>query len=91
MLLPLLATLAAAASDSGSFIRVNQVGYLPDAPKIAVICSLDSARFQTFTVRNERGRVVLGPKRAVASGGFGPCATTHRLDFTISLKPSSEN
>ncbi|MEX2154896.1 MAG: glycoside hydrolase family 9 protein [Gemmatimonadaceae bacterium] len=83
-MLPILLALAA---DSTSFIRVNQVGYLPDAPKVAVVCSLDSARIQTFTVRDERGRVVVGPRSATVAGSFGPCAITHRLDFTTLRAP----
>ena len=81
MLIALLAALAAA--DSTTFIRVNQVGYLPDAPKIAVACSLDStARLQTFVVRDDRDRVVLGPRAAQRAGAFGPCVATYRLDFS---------
>jgi endoglucanase len=76
-----------AAADSARFIRVNQVGYLPDAPKVAVLCSLDSATAGTFTVRDERGRVVLGPARAVAAGPFGPCGATARLDFSALRRP----
>jgi endoglucanase len=72
--------------DASIVIRVNQVGYLPDAPKVAVACSLDSARVtrvtQTFVVRDERGRTVYGPRRLVPSGAFGPCQRTWRLDFT---------
>ena len=72
---------AALVVDSVSFVRVNQVGYLPDAPKVAVVCSLDSARIATFTVRDARGGVVLtAPARRAEP--FGPCVTTHRLDFT---------
>ena len=69
-------------NDSTSFVRINQLGYLPDAPKVAVVCSLDSTRVTTFSVEDQKGRVVLGPKRATASGSFGPCVTTHRLDFS---------
>jgi endoglucanase len=72
----------AAPPDSTSFIRVNQVGYLPGSPKTAVVCSLDSATIGTFVVRDERGRVVFGPDRARVSGSFGPCVVTHRLDFS---------
>lgn len=72
----------AASSDTMTFIRVNQVGYLPDAPKVAVACSLDSTRIERFVVQDERGRTVLGPRRAERARGFGPCVTTHRLDFT---------
>jgi endoglucanase len=79
--------LLAFAADTTSFIRVNQVGYLPDAPKVAVVCSLDSLRITTFSVRDEHGRLVFGPRPARASGSFGPCVTTHRLDFTTLRAP----
>ena len=80
--LPLLG----AAPDSTIVIRVNQVGYLPDAPKVAVACGLDSSRVtrvtRTFVVRDDRGRVVYGPRKMVSTGAFGPCARTWRLDFS---------
>src|SRR5689334_14000206 len=86
MLIALLAALAAA--DSAAFIRVNQVGYLPAAPKVAVACSLDSAaRIGTFVVRDEHDRVVLGPRRAERAPAFGPCLVTHRLDFSALRRP----
>ncbi|MEP6730339.1 MAG: glycoside hydrolase family 9 protein [bacterium] len=81
MLTPLLA-LVVAVSDSATFIRVNQVGYLPDAPKVAIACSLGNATPGTFVVKDERGRTVFGPRRAESGGAFGPCVTVHRLDFT---------
>jgi hypothetical protein len=77
----------ATSTDSSTFIRVNQVGYLPDAPKVAVACSLDSARIETFVVQDEQGHTVLGPRRAAAAPGFGPCVVTHRLDFTTLRRP----
>ena len=73
--------------DTTTFIRVNQVGYTPDAPKVAVACSLDSARVGQFVVQDARGRVVLGPRRAERAPGFGPCVVTHRLDFSALRKP----
>ena len=80
--LPLLG----AAPDSTIVSRVNQVGYLPDAPKVAVTCGLDSSRVtrvtRTFVVRDDRGRVVYGPRKMVSTGAFGPCARTWRLDFS---------
>src|SRR5678809_554772 len=80
-------TIAAAvvvSADSSVVVRVNQVGYLPDAPKIAVACSLADADSQPrrFVVRGENGRVVLGPVRVRGAGSFGPCKTTWRLNFT---------
>jgi hypothetical protein len=84
----LLSFLAAgsAAPDSTIVIRVNQVGYLPEAPKVAVVCALDSARVsrgaRTFVLRDEGGRTVFGPRPVVATGAFGPCQRTWRLDFS---------
>ena len=68
-------------------IRVNQLGYLPDAPKVAVVCSLIGTTYATFAVTDLRGRRVLGPAPARMSGAFGPCATTARLDFTALRRP----
>ena len=85
MILSLL--LAGATADSTSFIRINQVGYPPDAPKVAVVCSLDSVRIGTFVLRNASGRVVYGPHPATPSGSFAACVATHRLDFTALRTP----
>jgi hypothetical protein len=76
--------LLALADEPRTFIRVNQVGYLPDAPKVAVMCALGANRAKQsveFVVRNERDRVVVS-RRANPSGPFGPCRETWRLDFT---------
>src|SRR5689334_13367911 len=80
MLLATLLALAAPA-DSAAFIRVNQVGYLPDAPKVAVVCALRPVALDRFTVEDEGGRVVLGPLRAKKDGALGACVETWRLDF----------
>ena len=87
MIVPLLAAALSlpAAADSGAAIRINQVGYLPNAPKVAVVCVMvtePSDRFARFIVRNESGRVVYGPRPSLESGAFGPCADTWRLDFS---------
>lgn len=76
---------ATAAAETTAVIRVNQVGYLPDAPKVAVVCALTmptADRFAQFKVLDERGQTVFGPARTRAGGSFGPCAETWRLEFT---------
>jgi hypothetical protein len=78
---------AGAAHAQRTFIRINQLGYLPIGPKIAVACSLDSTSIASFTVQDSEGRVVYGPRKAVAAGAFASCASTHRLDFTALRKP----
>lgn len=79
-----LAALAPLA-DTTRAIRVNQVGYLPEGPKVAVLCALARSPNDStvaYRVETPSGRVVLTPRRANDAGAFGPCASTYRLDFT---------
>ena len=84
---PLLALAVAVSlgADSTDVLRVNQAGYLPDAPKVGVLCALgDSSadRYTRFVVRDDAGRPVYGPRRVRADAPFGPCRRTWRLDFS---------
>src|SRR2546426_242348 len=63
-------------------IRVNQVGYPLDASKVAVVCALESREITSFRVVDTRNRTVFGPAAARATGPFGPCVATYRLDFS---------
>ena len=85
----LLFAQGAAAQQSNLYIRVNQVGYLPDAPKVAVACALSDATVSDFSVIDMRGKRVFGPARAIDAGAFGPCVKAFRLDFT-SLRTSGQ-
>ncbi len=84
------AAIAVSAPDTASgqqtFIRVNQLGYLPGGPKTAIACSLAERAIATFTVQDAEGRIVFGPGKTVSSGSYGPCASTHRLDFSTLKK-----
>src|SRR5437867_9525756 len=73
----------APAPSAGLAIRLNQVGYLPDAPKVAVVCALEPRVITSFSVVDEHNRRVFGPRAPDAAGPFGPCAATYRLDFSI--------
>src|SRR2546425_9380162 len=68
-------------------IRINQLGYLPDAPKVAVVCALEPRVIASFRLVDERNRTVFGPPAAEAAGPFGPCAATYRLDFSTLQAP----
>ncbi|NUQ21286.1 MAG: glycoside hydrolase [Gemmatimonadaceae bacterium] len=70
-----------------TFVRVNQLGYLPDGVKVAVVCALSPQPIATFTVEDSTGRVVFGPRRAKATGAFAGCESTARLDFSALKKP----
>jgi endoglucanase len=70
------------AQEDGAraWIRVNLLGYLPERPKVAVLCALDARPAGAFSVEDAAGRTVLGG-RMTDGGAFGPCTTAHRLDF----------
>jgi len=76
----------AAASPSPGVIRFNQLGYFPDASKVAVYCSLQLTEIHDFTVSDATDKTVL-VRRAIQGGRFGPCATVDRLDFSSIKKP----
>ncbi|MEO8580898.1 MAG: glycoside hydrolase family 9 protein [Gemmatimonadales bacterium] len=81
----LLAQIAAASTVQPA-IRVNQLGYLPDAPKVAVFCALEKAEVNDFVVTDGAGRKVL-QRPALVAKPFGPCAANYRLDFTSVRTP----
>ena len=87
MALAIAGAIPLSAQTQRTYIRINQLGYVPGGPKTAVACSLDTTAIRTFTVQDSEGRVVLGPKKAVASGSFAACVSTHRLDFSTLRKP----
>ena len=88
--------IAGEATPASSVIRVNQLGYLPNGPKTAVLCVVadttagtarPAASTVTFSVEDTSGKRVLARRRANAAGSFGPCAQTYRLDFSSLRTP----
>ncbi len=79
----MLAALQIAAVAPTAVIRVNQLGYLPDAPKVAVFCALEKGRepVQSFVVTDGTGKKIL-ERSAAAAKPFGPCIDAYRLDFS---------
>jgi hypothetical protein len=86
-MIALLALLQAAALDSAP-IRVNQLGYRPDLPKVAVVCALAPRPLRAFTLEDSAGRVVLSA-RAERAGAFAACVETWRLDFSRVTRPGT--
>ena len=66
-----------------SWIRINQIGYLPNSIKVAVLVSKDALNFSNFDVMdahsNER---VWQTSQVKSKGAYGPFVQTFRLDFT---------
>jgi endoglucanase len=80
--LTLAVALVAATSAQRVYVRVNQVGYLPDAPKAAVVCALDSVTVTSLELRNLAGDRVFTSSRVLAGDSWGACARAYRLDFS---------
>ena len=78
----------AAVSPVPPAIRINQLGYLPDAPKVAVFCALEKIEISEFAVTDLAGNAVLR-RPATAARAFGPCVVNYRLDFS-SLQRSGD-
>src|SRR5256885_10818252 len=79
----------ASAPSAGLAIRVNQVGYLPDAPKVAVVCALEPRVITSFGVVDERNRRVLGPRAADAAGAVGPGGAPYPPPFSSRRRPAA--
>jgi hypothetical protein len=78
----------AAVVPPSAVIRINQLGYLPDAPKVAVFCSLVPIDLHNFVVTDSRGNKILQRPPSLAKP-FGPCTVNYRLDFS-SIRKSGE-
>ena len=81
LLLALTSALQIAVAAPTVVIRVNQLGYLPDAPKVAVLCALESVEVSTFTLTRADGTKAL-ERPALSARPFGPCISAYRLDFS---------
>lgn len=70
------------ASDS-SWIRINQLGYLPNGSKVAVFGSKSTHAITSFQLINAATqKVVLQAAAGKNFGSYGPFKTTYRLNFS---------
>ncbi|GAA4340388.1 glycoside hydrolase family 9 protein [Flaviaesturariibacter amylovorans] len=87
-LLFVLLLAAAGAGAQSSWIRVNQLGYKPAAPKVAVWCSKNADSVKSFRlVDAATKKTVLSARASRAFGAWGPFAQAQRLDFSNAAKP----
>lgn len=76
-------SLAAVQAFAGSWIRVNQIGYLPEATKVAVFMSDETARINGFELVDAfSGEVAFSSSAVRPTGVLGRMKTTCRLDFS---------
>ena len=73
----------AAPAFAGSWVRINQLGYLPNSTKVAVYVSNDPESVLSFDVVEVfTGEKVLSGMPVRNTGELGMLKTTCRLDFT---------
>ncbi len=73
-----------------SWIRINQLGYPPQAKKVAVWCSKEATGITSFTlVDSATNKVVFSAKASKPFGVYGPFQQTHRLNFSQFQKPGT--
>ncbi|MDF2382850.1 glycoside hydrolase family 9 protein [Nostoc ellipsosporum NOK] len=69
-----------------SWIRINQLGYLPDMPKGAVWCAKGSAVPAEWSLHDARTGAEVTRGNTQAFGAYGPFTQTARLDFSFYKK-----
>ena len=73
----------ALGQSSKSWIRINQLGYLPESVKVAVFASKGNAEIREFElVDGKTGKTVLKKAAGKNFGAYGPFVSSLRLDFT---------
>src|SRR4029078_6027644 len=65
------------------WIRINQLGYLPNGIKVAVWCSKDSVSIKKFQLVDAlTKKTVFTDSTKKSFGAYGPCKQTYRLNFS---------
>lgn len=75
--------LGATFAFAGQWIRINQLGYLPESVKVAVLISEEPIDLSAFDIVNAAtGKRVKSFKSVEFTGKFGTMQSTYRLDFS---------
>ena len=71
-----------------SWIRINQLGYLPNGIKVAVWCSKSELGISDWKlVDADSKKIVFSGTPSQAFGAYGPFKQTYRLNFSAFKKP----
>lgn len=77
-------------NQTESWIRINQLGYVPEGIKVAVWASIEEATIQDFALYDAKtNREVFRAKSGKNFGAYGPFSNSYRLDFS-SFKENGE-
>jgi hypothetical protein len=73
-----------------AWIRINQLGYLPNGTKVAVWCSKGEKGISNWEVVDaSSNKVVFKAAAGKRFGAYGPFQQTHRLNFSTYKKPGT--
>lgn len=90
LLLAHLILLCISIAHAEKWIRVNQMGYLPNQSKVAVLMSRENCEVKTFDVVDfYTGKVLLTLNNVKTCGRYGQMASTFRLNFSALNRPGS--
>ena len=79
----LLFALSSPNEDPKAWIRINQLGYLPDGIKVAVYGAKNTKPIQAFYLIDVNTReIVFDGKPGIDFGAYGPFTRSYRLDFS---------
>lgn len=80
--------MATQQAGTASWIRINQLGYLPQGTKAAVWASKEKSSISSFhLVDVATGKKVFTGKAGTAFGAYGPFQQSYRLNFSAFKKP----
>ena len=73
--------------EEQAWVRINQLGYKPLGSKVAVWCSKNDIRLNTFQLVDAvNHKVIFTGKTGKAFGNYGPFSQTYRLNFSAFKK-----
>jgi endoglucanase len=71
-----------------AWIRINQLGYIPNGIKVAVWCSKDQLTVESWQlIEVNSNKIVYLGKFEKPFGVYGPFTQTYRLNFSSFKKP----
>lgn len=78
-----LTVLFSFAQSETSWIRINQMGYLPQSPKVAVFVAKQNVNIISFSLFDAKtGEKVQTFTTVGSKGAYGPFSSSFRLDFS---------
>jgi len=79
----ILLILVSFAAYSQSWIRINQLGYLPKSLKAAVFLSKEDFQPKSFSIHNVlTGEIIFTSQKIIRYGSYGAFKSTFRLNFS---------